>query len=501
MKKFISLSLLLMGCIALRAEIKTPAVIGEHMVLQRNTQAHIWGWSSPNSHMTAETSWNNKLYSMTADAEGRWDFAIETGDATFTPQTITICEYKPSEYRAGRSSIRYQSELQLFDRITIGDVLVGEVWLAAGQSNMEMPLKGFADAPVLGGTADATSALRDNPGVRMMTVEKGQKMEPQNDCRGEWTDARFPNPMNWSATAYYFASALSQSLQIPVGIVTVAYGGSKVESWMSRDLLKNYSDVDLKPEHIMDIKPDYLRPMMMYNAMFCPVKDYTYKGIIWYQGESNVGKGPSAKEYAKRLAAMVKAWRAEIGLGDIPFLQVEIAPFVYGGDQAGYAAYLREQQCKASAMIPNSHIISTNDLVEDFEKENIHPREKKKIGQRLYWTALNRVYGFPQVCCAGPRYKALDVKADSCFVTFYDLQMGKNRQYDVVGFEIAGPDHVFYPAEFTQLRWNESQVVVVTSKVKNPVAVRYCFHDFVIGNLTGGNDLPAYPFRSDSYDW
>lgn len=500
MKKFITLSLLLMGCIALRAEIKTPAVIGEHMILQRNTQAHIWGWASPNSHMTAETSWNNKLYTVTAGADGRWDFAVETGDATFTPQSITICEYKPSEYRAGRASIRYQSELQLFDRITIGDVLVGEVWLAAGQSNMEMPLKGFEGAPVLNGTADATSAHQNSPGVRMMTVELAQSMEEQRDCRGAWADTKFPNPMNWSATAYYFASMLSQSLQIPVGIVTVAYGGSKVESWMSRELLKSCQEVDLRTDRIMEI-PHYLRPMMMYNAMFCPVKDYTYKGIIWYQGESNVGKGPSAKEYAKRLAAMVKLWRAEIGQGDIPFFEVEIAPFVYGGDQAGYAAYLREQQYKALAMIPNSHLISTNDLVEDFEKENIHPREKKHIGQRLYWTALNRVYGYPQVCCAGPRYKELTVKEDSCFVTFYDLQMGMNRKYDVEGFEIAGPDHVFYPAEFTQLRWADNQVVILTSKVKNPVAVRYCFKDFVIGNLKGGNDLPTYPFRSDSYEW
>ena len=242
MKKNLILSLLLLASATLQAEIKTPAVIGDHMVLQRNTQARLWGWSSPNSHMTVETSWGDQTYRTTADEKGRWEIAVQTGDATFEAQNIVICEYKPSEYRAGRAAIRYQSELQLFDRITINDILIGEVWLASGQSNMQMPLKGFPGAAILNGQADATNAFRENPGVRMMVVELDQKLEEQETCQGEWTTARFPNPMNWSATAYYFASALSQSLQIPVGIVTSAYGGATVESWTSRDVLKQYED-------------------------------------------------------------------------------------------------------------------------------------------------------------------------------------------------------------------------------------------------------------------
>ncbi len=499
MKKNLILSLLLLASATLQAEIKTPAVIGDHMVLQRNTQARLWGWSSPNSHLTVETSWGDQTYRTTADEKGRWEIAVQTGDATFEAQNIVICEYKPSEYRAGRAAIRYQSELQLFDRITINDILIGEVWLASGQSNMQMPLKGFPGAAILNGQADATNAFRENPGVRMMVVELDQKLEEQENCQGEWTTARFPNPMNWSATAYYFASALSQSLQIPVGIVTSAYGGATVESWTSRDVLKQYEDIDLVPEHIMAIEPHYVRPLLMYNAMFCPIKDYTYKGIIWYQGESNVGKGPSSKNYAKRLANMVKLWRSEIGLGDIPFLSVEIAPYAYDGDQQGCAAFLREQQYKAQKLIPNYHLVSTNDLVEDFELHNIHPRQKQKVGQRLCWMALNRCYGLTQVCCAGPRYKDLEVKGDSCFISFYDLQMGICRNYDIQGFEIAGPDKVFYPAETTSLRWQTNEVVVQTSHVKNPVAVRYCFKDFEVGNLIGGNELPAFPFRTDNW--
>jgi sialate O-acetylesterase len=196
---------------------------------------------------------------------------------------------------------------------------------------------------------------------------------------------------------------------------------------------------------------------------------------------------------------MVKLWRSEIGLGDIPFLSVEIAPYAYDGDQEGCSAFLREQQYKAQKLIPNYHLVSTNDLVEDFELHNIHPRQKQKVGQRLCWMALNRCYGLTQVCCAGPRYKDLEVKGDSCFISFYDLQMGICRNYDIQGFEIAGPDKVFYPAETTMLRWQTNEVVVHTSHVKNPVAVRYCFKDFEVGNLIGGNELPAFPFRTDNW--
>ena len=484
MKKTLIYLTLLFGMTYAKAELKLPAMLSNHMVLQQQTQARLWGWASAQSQLTIQTSWNQKTYTTQTNADGRWQIEVETGAASFSPGTIVVSEY-------GKNG------KHIADQDTLSDVLIGEVWLAGGQSNMEMPLKGFAGCCVQDGLADAANAFSQNPGVRMMMVRMEQQSEEQEDCHGQWTDARFPNPMDWSATAYYYAATLTQALQVPVGIVCIAYGGSTVESWTDRSTLTQYSDVDLA--NVWKIEPHYVRPLLMYNAMFCPIRNYTYRGIIFYQGCSNVGQGPASTEYAQRLATMVRLWREKIGLGDIPFHYVEIAPYDYDGTQDERAPYLREQQYKAQELIPNSFMVSVNNLVEDFERYNIHPRQKRKVGERLCWAALNRVYGMKQVCCAGPRYKDMSVRGDTCWVAFTDLQMGICRNYDIRGFEVAGDDHVFYPADFTALHWQTNHILVKSGKVPRPVAVRYCFHDFQIGTLIGGNELPAYPFRTD--DW
>lgn len=480
-RKLLFSAALLSACLSLQAEVRLPAVIGNHMVLQQQTEARLWGWASPNSQIEVKTSWTTQSFSTQADRDGRWLLQVNTPQASFQPQTLSIKE-------AGANTI------------TLNDVLIGEVWLASGQSNMEMPLQGFSGCCVQNGLTDAMHAYRDNPGVRMMVVKLDQKSEEQEDCTGEWQDARFPHPMHWSATAYYFAAQLSQALQVPVGIVNSSYGGARVESWSSKTLLETYPDVDTNLEHIWAEPQHYLRAMLMYNAMFCPIKHYTYKGIIWYQGCSNVGPGQSSREYAQRLANMVQLWRDQIGLGNIPFHYVEIAPFLYSGVQEGYAPYLREQQYKAQTLIPNSFMVSTNDLVEPFEVYNIHPRKKRQVGERLCLGALNQVYGLKQICCSGPRYKDMTIVGDTCLVSFTDLQMGICRNYDIQGFEVAGEDKVFYPSEQTSLRWQTNQVLVRSSKVPHPVAVRYCFKDFQIGTLIGGNELCAYPFRTDQWE-
>lgn len=175
---------------------------------------------------------------------------------------------------------------------------------------------------------------------------------------------------------------MSRALRIPVGIICSAYGGSTVEGWISRELLENYPDISLNPDSIERLHP-MLRPMLMYNAMLKPLQNYTIKGFIWYQGESNVGRHET---YAERLADMVQLWRKEWGLGELPFYFAEIAPYAYGGTQQEKAAYLREAQFRAQSLIPNSGMISTNDLVEPYEMYNIHPRNKTKVGQRLsFW--------------------------------------------------------------------------------------------------------------------
>ena len=263
----------------------------------------------------------------------------------------------------------------------------------------------------------------------------------------------------------------------------------------SRELLENYPDISLNPDSIERLHP-MLRPMLMYNAMLKPLQNYTIKGFIWYQGESNVGRHET---YAERLADMVQLWRKEWGLGELPFYFAEIAPYAYGGTQQEKAAYLREAQFRAQSLIPNSGMISTNDLVEPYEMYNIHPRNKTKVGQRLSYLALNLTYGLKQIHCFGPQYKSWTAKGSEAWVSFDHLEMGICRNYDLRGFEVAGEDRVFHPADKVWLHWQTNEVVISSEKVSHPVSVRYCFHDFQIGTMIGGNELPTIPFRTDNW--
>lgn len=302
--------------------------------------------------------------------------------------------------------------------------------------------------------------------------------------------------MEFSATAFYFASNLSRALHVPVGIVNCSYGGTKVESWLPRDILETYPDVPVDSASIARIQPDYERPMLTYNGMFRAIRHYTVKGIIWYQGCSNVS---TYQTYAERLATMVQRWRKEMEQEQIPFYFVEIAPYDYGsGDQAN-GARLREAQFKAQGLIPNSAMVSTNNLAEPYERYNIHPRNKKAVGHRLSYLALNLTYGKKQVCCFGPQYKSWTAKGNEAWVMFDHLDMGICRNYDIRGFEVAGEDRVFHPADSVWLHWQTNELVVSSKQVAEPVAVRYGFRDFLPGTLIGGNDLPAVPFRTD--DW
>lgn len=226
---------------------------------------------------------------------------VQTPAASYTPYEITIDDGEP---------------------LTLKGVLVGEVWLASGQSNMQMPLKGFGGCCVKGGV-DEVIRSADYPYIRFFTVPTEQAYEPQEDCKGRWEVPSVHTSAEFSATAWFFATSLEKALRVPVGIIVSAYGGSKVESWLSREVLEGYPDVDLSREAIERCDPPYERPLLMYNAMICPIKNYTFKGIIWYQGESNVG---THQTYAQRLAKMMELWRGDFGLGEIPFYFAEIAP-------------------------------------------------------------------------------------------------------------------------------------------------------------------------------
>lgn len=456
----------------MQAKVVLPSLISDRMVMQQNSKVRLWGKTTrAGGKVKVTASWNKGVTQQcVADTGGNWEVTVQTPSAGFTPYALTFDDG---------------------EKVTVNNVLSGEVWLASGQSNMEMPLKGYDNCPVEGNIETILQA-GEQKGVRFFMVPRRQSYEPQEECGGDWQPSDITHAPEFSATAYYFATLLSRTLQVPVGVVQCAYGGSRIESWMPREMLERYPDIDLS-KAAMDKVTEYKRPMLMYNAMFRPVERFTYKGIIWYQGESNVGL---QKDFVERLSAMIGLWRKELRQGNLPFYTVEIAPYK---DYGTSGPFLREAQHKAAAVIPNAGIVSTNDLVKPNEGYQIHPCQKQKVGERLCLLALNKTYGFRTLPCEGPVYKSMEVQGNKVKLTFSNADEGFNKMTDITGFEVAGADRVFYPADSVQVTWDRHMVEVVSSKVAAPVAVRYCFKDFAPGTFAGHYGLPVVPFRTDNW--
>jgi len=482
----------------MQAAVNLPSLITDGMVLQQMADVRLWGTATPGATVTVSASWGENA-TATVGSDGKWQTTIKTPQGSYEEQTLEFFEGD------GHGAIS-RTIARLSDKITrngdvekVSHILIGEVWLASGQSNMEMPLKGFGGACVKDGYKDAMNAAQEAPYIRMFNVERKQTFTPQENCNGQWMYPTFDNALLYSATAYYFAASLSNALKVPVGIVNASYGGTRVESWSSAQTCWEYPDVPKDSISVFNCtKWDFERPIVTYNAMFHPISRYSYRGIIWYQGCGNVG---NYSTYSVRLANMVRQWRSELALGDIPFYQVEIAPYIYGASEnATGGAMLREQQYQAQYMIPNCDIVCTNDLVEPMERYNIHPREKRTVGLRLAMLALNKTYGRKDLPCSGPRFdrSKFRIEGNKAVVGFVTNQFGICRNYGLEGFEIAGADRVFHPAQ-AEFKWQTNEVFLTSSEVPQPVAVRYCFKDFQIGNLIGGAEMPLFPFRTD--DW
>lgn len=477
MKKFTKLfTILMFGTLAANAEVKLPNILGSNMVIQQNSDVRLWGSATKNSTVQISVSWTGNKFTAKVNNDGKFSVTIKTPGATFDAQTI---------------SLKDMSDKKTLD---LTNILIGEVWLASGQSNMQMPLKGFPGCVVEDGFEEIAFADREKNNVRFFTVPLKHSYELEEDVDAQWTIPSAQYATEYSAAAWHFAKNLSHALGVPVGIVSAAYGGTKVESWMSKQLLEKHG-VSTKKEDIENVEYEYEKILLPYNAMFHPIKNFNYKGVIWYQGESNVGHHDT---FYNRMKDMIKLWRDEIGLGEIPFYMVEIAPYNYGGNNQG--AFLREQQFKISQDVNNCGLVSTCDLVLPQELYNIHPRNKKAVGQRLAWLALNKTYGQQMFMASGPVFKELIIEGNEAFVGFDNLQMGICSNYMIEGFEIAGEDKVFYEADSVWLRWQTNHVAVSSKKVAKPVAVRFCFKDFAHGTLFGGAMLPAYPFRTDDWD-
>ena len=466
-----------------QAKVRLPHIISDNMVIQQQTEVRLWGWAQPGKTVKVTASWNSEAATAKAGKDGRWLVKVKTPKAGYEPLSITFDDGEP---------------------LTIGNVVAGEVWVCAGQSNMEMPVKGFGQCPVKDYNYHVLDAALSK-GVRSVKIPSVMSSRPQDDAQCEWRQCSPKTVGEFSATGYFFARLLSRTLDIPVGIIEANKGGSRVESWLTKENLEKYTD---DPTDSVEISRkwaqyDYLRSLLWGNGTFNPILNYTVKGILYYQGCSNVGD--PGDQYSQRLKLLVEQWRSQFALGEIPFYFVQIAPFQYGDGLDGTSgALLREQQWKAAQIIPNSSLVCINDLVYPYEYSQIHPAQKQPVGERLAFTALNRDYGYETVNYKSSSYKDMTIKNDTVFIHTQDNYWCEAPFEGIQGFEVAGADKVFHPAEAHHFwrpgggYWDEA-LIVVSPEVKQPVAVRYCFRNFQLGNVKNGAGLPLFPFRTDNW--
>ena len=452
-----------------RAAVKLPAIFSDHMVLQRNAQVPFWGWASPGETVTVVPGWGAEPVTTQADQQGKWKVLVRTAGAG-GPYTGTV---------RGDNQVVYK------------DVLLGEVWICSGQSNMDQTLSGYRGQPIVGGNEEiATSATS---GLRLFKVKRALSYDPREDCEGAWTPADPASAAQFSATGWFFGKFLRKALGVPVGLIHTAWGGTKAEAWTSFEKLKTVNGVDLSPA--LNRKKIWSNaPTAIFNAMVYPLIPFKVKGVIWYQGESN-RREPGL--YARLFPAMIQDWRERWGDPEMPFFFAQIAPFSYGAPEAVGSALLREAQLKTMLTVPGTGMAVLLDMG---EKNCIHPRLKRLAGTRLALWALAKAYGMEGIGYTAPIYKGFKVQKDGRALVQFD-RLGNGllvKGGELKGFELAGEDKVFHPAQAKLAGWARA-VLVWSKEVKKPVAVRYCFRNWCVGTLFGVNELPVSSFRSD--DW
>jgi sialate O-acetylesterase len=453
------------------ATVKLGALFTDHMVLQQQSKVALWGWSKPNSKVKITTSWNKVISVASADANGKWRIKVSTPVAG-GPFEITFDDGQLLKLR---------------------DILIGEVWFCGGQSNMEMPLKGYKGQPILGSNEAILKST--NSKIRVYTVPRWSITEKQeNSKESAWKLANPENIANFSATAYFFGRMLQENLNVPIGLINDSYGGSTIEAWMSAEDLKAFPEVKV-PLKTDTIKEVSRTPTTLYNGMLHPVIGYGIKGAIWYQGESNYER---PDRYEDLFPAMVSNWRKAWDNGDFPFYYMQIAPFTYNfvaqPSPKLNSAYLRDAQRKSLAKIPNAGMAVIMDIGEE---RQIHPAHKSEGATRLAYLALSKTYGVKGIIGTSPAYESLTIAKDKAVLKFSDSPNGLTSfGKELTKFEIAGADQKFYPAKAAI---NGSSVTVSASEVKVPVAVRYAFKDFVVGDLFGTEGFPVSSFRTDNW--
>jgi len=492
----------LLGTGAAGAEIRLPNILSSHAVLQRDEPIHIWGWSDAGETVTVR--FHGQTRTASADDLGKWSLWLMPEQAG-GPYTLTVQGNSTSD--AG-------------SHITLSDILVGDVWVASGQSNMELPLKGFPGSAVLK-NGEQEIAHANLPTVRLLYIEEKSSYYPLDDTPATWTECTPQTAAGFSAVAYFFGRDINAREHVPIGLIDSTWGGTPVDSWISMDRIgsdaglmpifaswahftNRLTDRSLvlakekredeaaeqahqpKPEHSWH--PDGLswQPASLYNGMIAPLVPYTIKGAIWYQGETN-SDPERAPYYARFFQAMIQDWRTHWHEGNFPFLYVQISNFYSPNEDWGA---VRDAQ-RRTLSVANTAMAVTLDVG---TKDNVHPPDKQTVGARLALAARAIVYGEPQLEYSGPLFRTATIEGSSIRVWFDHAKDGLTAHGpQLEGFEVAGSDGKFGPAT---AKIEGSTVVVEAQGVSHPKAVRYGWASWTDANLFNKAGLPASTFTS-----
>ncbi|MET0244254.1 MAG: sialate O-acetylesterase [Flavitalea sp.] len=453
---------LILSCAQGFANIRLPQVLSDNMVLQRNSKTHLWGWAAPAEKILITTSWNKHTDTVIATGNATWTIQIPTPEAG-GPFTITF---------AGQNTIELKN------------ILIGEVWVCSGQSNMEWS--------TFQNNKDIVDELPKsaNDMIRLFQVPKSTSDNIQDDLQGSWAVCGPESLKGFSAVGYFYGKQLAAQLKVPIGLINTSWGGTPAEVWTPAPSVNGDEALRKASLKIGDAPWWPTKPGKSYNAMVAPLTKYDIAGAIWYQGESNV---TTADTYQLLLTNMIGSWRQAWGK-EFPFYLVQIAPFSYGNKNVG--ALLREAQTNTLGYAKTGMVVIT-DLVDNVK--DIHPANKHTVGERLAAYALADTYKQTGISYHSPMYKKMEVKGNKATLTFDYAENGfKLNGAKATEWFVAGEDKVFYPAEAKPGKNNT--IVVSAKEVKVPAAVRFGFSNEAMGNIFSKEGLPINPFRTDNWE-
>ncbi len=440
------------------ANVSLPNFFSDNMVLQRNAEVKIWGWASPFEDVTIKPSWTTEEYKAKPSVDAYWEVIVKTPGAG-GPYTINFKGY---------------------NEVTIKNVMLGEVWFCSGQSNMEWtPSQGIDNA-------EAEIAKANYPNIRFFTAPKLSSAYPQMNVPGEWKACTPESMKYFSAIGYFFAEKLQNELKnVPIGVINSSWGGSPAEVWIPEAFIAKDPIIAEAAAKLTPVPWSPVTGGRTYNAMIYPFVGFKIAGVLWYQGEANVG----SDVYDKTLGGLIKSWR-EVWKDDFPFYFVQIAPYKYdGGDYQ--AAVIRDAQRKVLEQVDKTGMIAINDIS---TTQDIHPRNKRPVGERLANLVLSDTYGIDKGVVNGPLYKSLKTEGNKVLV-YFDYAKGLHfKGKTSTQFEIAGSDGTFYKAD---AKIKKEAIILSSKEVKHPVKVRYAWHNTATADVFNDAELPMSSFITE----